>query len=144
MADILTVTEYPSVRAVIDMALDASTLPDTTIGLDVYAGATDRYIKQQVADWSTILAGVDADLIANLRNAGVYYCASLIAGSSTVVTSMAVGEARWARSAYDREKHAKWLLGQAQSLIADVIGTATPKPKPIPTVFAVGSKAWTE
>lgn len=60
--------DYPSIRGAIDISLDANSLPDAVIELEIYATAAEQWIAAETTE-----TGSEAHLAA------VLYCAYLIA-----------------------------------------------------------------
>jgi hypothetical protein len=75
MPPLLSSTDFPAIRAAIDLSLDEATLPDDVIWLDIYVGEAERYVASQTADTGQ-----------NAKNAVVYWAASLIAPSVPQLT----------------------------------------------------------
>ncbi len=74
MPDIITSTEYPQVRAAIDVTLTSTVLPDAVIALDIYEEAAEIFVADLVPGWEA-LTGDDA---IRVKNAVVYTLAALL------------------------------------------------------------------
>lgn len=72
--DILTTADYPSVRALIDVSLTATALPDTTIEMAPFAPAAEDELKQRDPDWAAHLA--DTTVAGRLVRAAIYLTAA--------------------------------------------------------------------
>lgn len=76
---ILEVGDYPAVRSALLIGLDAKTLPDATIGLDIFIGRAERELRATLPDLDTLLA--DEDESPRVLAAAVYLAAAAIAPS---------------------------------------------------------------
>jgi len=129
---ILSSTDYPSIRAALDVDLDSSNLPDSTIALDIYSGAADQlvYNRDPSADSRT---GDDADRI---KRAAIYFCAALLAPVVVRITSLAVQtrDVSYSRPVFDPAERAAELRALAEAEIDEVL-TPTEEAPGRPTMF---------
>lgn len=72
---ILSSSEYPSIRAALDISLDSDMLPDATLALGIYSGAADAWVITQ----DSSAEGRTGDDAARILRAAIYYCAYLLA-----------------------------------------------------------------
>ena len=88
----LTSTEYPSIRAVLDVSLDSTVLPDATIALDVFQGAAEADVERQDPSWAS-RTGAEATAI---QQAAIYYTAARIAPRYACPSGLRTGaQASW-------------------------------------------------
>lgn len=123
MAFPLSSTEYPAVRAVLDVDLNTQNLPDTTIALDIYEGAAN----QDVLDRDPAAAsrtGTDGERV--LR-AAIYFCAARLTGAVVRLTSISI-QARdltYAKQTFDPTERAEELRDLANDELDEVLGEET-------------------
>lgn len=141
-ADILTADLYPSVRAALDVSLDAATLPDGVIGLDIYAGAAERWVKANDPQWSAHLAVPDDAM--RLRNAAVYSCAALLAYAVPVLTREDIGQSdySYSRDAIAPADLAAQLRTRAAAELAGLLPVGTAGALPFFFGVAPGARRW--
>jgi len=85
---LITVDDFPAVRAAINIELDEVGLPDSIIALPIYLGAADSAVKQQDPLWNTR----SSSELRHLKNAVIYFTAARILVSLPRVTSEAFGQ----------------------------------------------------
>ncbi len=83
---ILTVTEYPQVRAALGIGLDADALPDNTIGLDIYAGRAETMVEARTGAYAALSAANQK----RAMRAVILLTASLLAPSIPRLASLSV------------------------------------------------------
>lgn len=129
---ILSSTDYPSIRAALDVDLDSSNLPDSTIALDIYSGAADALVYDRDPD-ADDRTGSDADRI---KRAAVYFCAALLAPVVVRITSLAVQtrDVSYSRPVFDPAERAAELRALAEAEIDEVLTPAEEAPGR-PTMF---------
>ena len=130
---LLTAADYPSVRAVLDITLDADSLPDSIIELPVYAGSAEADVAAKDPLYAT-RTGTDK---LHIRNALILFCAARIAPAMPSITAETQGPYVQARSPVDWMKRQAELTGRAESEIAAVL-TPTQSTVKYPTFFTTG------
>lgn len=122
-------SDYPEIRAAIDISLDAGQLPDTIIGLAIYKTAAEQWVAAQ-----TTYTGTEA------RLAAILYCASLIAPQvPAVIRELAAGGEITLRP-LEYADIAGRLLARAyhQIVLAKALETPTIVTDNQPTLFMLG------
>jgi hypothetical protein len=120
MPPLLIPSDFPSIRAAIDVVLSATILPDTIIGLPIYRGLAERDIRATVPDADAILAGNDDRALA-LKVAAIYTCAAYLVPAVPWLTSSEVQGVRASRRV-DPVALAKDLKARAAAELAVVLG----------------------
>lgn len=133
---ILSSTDYPAIRAALDVNLDSSNLPDDVIALDIYSNHADQlvYERDEDADDRT---GEDANRI---KRAAIYFCAALLAPVVVRITSLAVQtrDVSFNRPVFDPVQRAADLRAMAEAEIDEVL-TPTEDAPGRPTMFDVAA-----
>lgn len=125
MAELLTVAEYPAIRATIDVTLTAKALPDSVIGMAPYAGEAAAWVLGEQPDASTYVIGTDEYNAA--QRAAIYACAALLVPAIPIITSEAYGNAfRYTREKYDPTVLAESLWAKAREAIDKTREDETP------------------
>lgn len=125
MADILTSTLYPSVRAALDVDLTAALLPDATLDLAVYAPAAEALIKSRDPLWATRTG----DELDALKLAAIYTCAALLCAALPSLEKESFGKRDYEYTSQrpDPLKLARILRARASAALARATGlTNTP------------------
>lgn len=116
---ILEASDYDTVRAWIDISVDANALPDSTIDLYGPLAESDVLSRDAYAlDYSESGTAPDAVKWTRVRRAAVFLTAALLCGALPAITSEQVGGDRYARTAFDAEKRAAVLRGLASTELA--------------------------
>jgi hypothetical protein len=123
---LLSSGDYPAVRAAIDVSLDELSLPDSIVGLDIYAGTAERYIASRTTGTAEAA-----------KAAAIYYLAALLAPSIPNITSerdeMGL---RYERKPVDWAERSSQLQARAEEQI-DLANEVTTLSGDRPTMFAV-------
>ena len=106
---ILDASDYPAIRAAIDLSLDSTALPDDVIALPIYLLAADLEVKARDPLWATRAD----DELALLTNAAIYLTAARIAPAIPRLQGETFGDYRYQLQAVDWEARAAWLRNQA-------------------------------
>lgn len=141
MTDILEVGDFPSIRAVIGIDVDATQLPDATIQLPVFQFAGESAVKAAVPDWET-KTGDDA---IHIENAAIYYIAALIVPAMPhLVAERAPDGQNYQRVPINPTAFAAELRARAADEIAQVEtpGTSNTADKPRTFSVASGRRGW--
>lgn len=122
--------DYPSIRAAIDISLDADSLPDAVIGLDIYATAAEQWIAAETTE-----TGTEAHLAA------VLYCAYLIAPQVPALMRERMAGGEYWQQPFDYVDLAGRLLQRAyqQLALAQALVTPAADASEQPTMFALGT-----
>jgi hypothetical protein len=131
---LLTADLYPSVRAVLDISLDDTALPDEIIEKPVFAGGAELDVLERDSLAETRTGTTRRHLI----NAAIYFCAARLAPAIPSIVSENLGDYSYSRSAVDWNKRAASLLAQAEQEIAAVVSPGSSSAS-YPTFFAVAS-----
>lgn len=135
MANLLTVDDYPAIRAALDTSLDATALPNKVIDEDIYAGAAwaDVVERYPGADTET-----DTAVLTRLRRAAIYFAAARLAPAVVRITSLSVSVqgVNYSKPVFDPEKRAAELRALAD---AELDAVLTPGELSRPTFFTVAS-----
>ena len=131
----LTDSDYPEIRAAIQMGLGSSKVTDGIIAMSIYQGDAEDEVKRRVPNWATKL-GED-----RIRRAAIFLTAARIAPRMTeIIQADAINEAAsWRKNATDWGAVAADLQKRADDLIAAVIAEdVTTEPRTF-TFFTVAS-----
>lgn len=133
---ILTVFDYPAIRAALDVGLNESQLPDATIGRDIFIGAAEAELLKRVPD----AAGKTGSDLERVKRALVWLTAALLAHSVVRITSMSIQtrDLSYSRQTFDPDEKAAVLRGRAEAEIAMLL-TPTAMTPTRPTVFALAA-----
>lgn len=130
---ILTALDYPQIRAVLDVSLTSTQLPDDTIGMDIFVGRAEADVLALDPDAET-RTGAD---LQHIKNAAIYFTAALLCPTVVRITSMTAQtrDLAYTRQAFDPEERAAELRALA---VAEVTAVLTPDDTTPnrPTVFA--------
>lgn len=135
MANLLTIDAYPAIRAALDASLDATTLPNKVIEEDIYAGAAWDEVLER---YPTADSETDADILARLRRAAIYFAAARLAPVVVRITALSttVQGVSYSRPVFDPAKRAAELRALADNEMDAVL---TPGVLSRPTFFTVAS-----
>lgn len=134
---IITITDYPLVRAAISITLTAEALPDAVIGLSTFQGQAEaEVISRDPLAMNYAPAGSDPDPVkwAHIITATIYLTAAyLIPSMPPPVTRERIGDKyEFQRPVWDSLARAADLRALAGSELGAYL---TPDYIPIPTVF---------
>jgi hypothetical protein len=131
MADpLLTSSDWPAVRAALDITLDSAQLPDATIALDIYSGRAMREIEARVTG-ATALTGDDE---LKVTAAAVFLTAANIAPALPAIMSARSQHLQVQRKEVDWNRRAADLRQMAEEELADLLEASTGAYRP--TMFA--------
>lgn len=129
---LIEASDYPDIRALIDISLGEAQLPGSVIGLDSFKGRAEREVEA-----ATSATDDHAKLAARL------ICAALLVRVVPKIESEGLPGASYKREATDWEAHIAQLRADAGTEIALANGE-TPEEtlsETLPTVFTVASAA---
>ena len=130
---LLTAAEYPSIRAALDVGLDAVALPDSIIELPIYGGSAELEILRRDPD-AYERTGLNK---RRVMNAIIYLTAAYLAPAIPKITSETLGDYSYGRQVVDWTKLAIEMRSRAdQELSAVTQGSGTIA---IPSMFGVAS-----
>jgi hypothetical protein len=139
-AVLVTTAQYPAVRAAIDVTLTADALPDSVIGLTIFAGKAERDAIARATNGAAIVASTAGDDFDRLRDVAILLCAALVVPALPQITQESVGQRdyEYRAVAVDPLKRAAQLRAEAAVILAALNGTRL-----IPTQFtlATGGRA---
>lgn len=119
----LTSAQWPEVRAVIDISLDSSALPDATIALGSFQGAAEAEVKAALPNWASYTDANSAEYQRTQR-AAIYLIAARISRSLPALTSETFGNYRYQLQVADPAERSALLEDQAAAEIAAVLDPA--------------------
>jgi hypothetical protein len=130
MPDLIETTDYPSIRALIDISLGEAQLPGSVIGLDDYKGAAQREVAAQ-----TTATDAHAKLAARC------ICAALLVPVVPKIHSESLPGASYTREATDWTALIQSLYDRAgrEIAIANNEDLTSDIASSLPTVFTVAS-----
>jgi hypothetical protein len=132
MADpLLASSDWPAVRAALDITLDSVQLPDATIALDIYSGRAMREIEARVTG-ATALTGDDE---LKVTAAAVFLTAANLAPAMPAIMRAESQHLAVQRKEMDWNKRAADLRQMAEDEIAGLLEPDTTGPYR-PTMFA--------
>lgn len=117
MTTLLTPTEYPSIRAALDLSLDSESLPDRVIELPIYLAAADLEVKTRDPDWATRTG----DALIHLTNAAIYLTAARIAPAVPRLQGETFGDYRYQLQSVDWEARAAALDSMADAALDTIL-----------------------
>lgn len=125
-------TNYPAVRAAIDVSLDSAMLPDSIIVLDMYAGAGVR----DVLNLDPLAASRTGDELAHATTAAILFVAARLIGALPQIVKETFPDHSYERNKVDSSARASELRNLAEAEIDAYLdpGDAT---SDRPTKFAV-------
>lgn len=129
---LLTASEYPAIRAAIDVSLDATLLPDSVIALPIYAGAADTDVQSRDPLW----ASRTGTALQRLVNAAIYLAAASLCPAIPQIIQEQTTEHTYQRRSVDWTALAGELRGRAEAELAAVIESDAQIERP--TMFTVG------
>lgn len=111
MAPLLTSSDYPAIRAVIDVSLDSTSLPDAIIALDAYIGAGMRDVLalDPLAETRT---GTE---LQHAQTAAILFTAARLVGALPQITRVAFADHSTQLQAVDPQARAAELRALASS-----------------------------
>ncbi len=121
---IIATSDYPAVRAAIDIYLDAQTLPDAVIALDIYQGAAERVVMARVPGWETL----QGDDLARVETAVVYLTASLICPAIPAIFRETMPDYAYQAHRADPATQAAQLARRAEQALFPLTGPAVAMP----------------
>jgi hypothetical protein len=112
---ILDATHYEQIRKAIDIAIDSSILPDSTISMDVYQGEAEEEIIQRVGEYEGLSAAEQAHAV----KAAILLTAALIAPNITAIPYYAT-DGQFTRQPFNGSGRAERLRARADEELAEV------------------------
>ena len=133
---ILSNTDYPAIRAALDVGLNAQQLPDAIIAQDIFLGAAEAELVRRVPD----AAGKTGDDLNRVKRAAVWLTAALLAHSVVRITSMSIQtrDLSYSRQTFDPDEKAAELRSRAEAEIAMLL-TPTDATPARPTMFTLAT-----
>ena len=124
---LLDPTDYPAVRAALDTSLSKSDLPDEIVEQSIYK---DAAIQDVLALDEDALSRTDADEIAAVQRAAIFFCAARLAPAVAKITALTVTtrDLSYQKPAFDPEARAEELRELAADEIGRVVTVATRRP----------------
>jgi len=116
---LITSSEYPAIRAAIDVKLNENDLRNEMIALDIYSGAAHRDVIARYAEAES----ETGDDLQRMKNAAIYFCAARLVAVVFKATSVNVtaGDMSWSRRGLDPEQRAEELRAMANEEIDAVL-----------------------
>ncbi len=102
-------TDYPEVRAELDIGLTPSALPDDVIGSNQHAGRADAWVLSINADAES---ATGAEALA-IKSGAIYYCAWLLFDKVQRNDAMKNGALSFSREKIDPERRRNELYNKA-------------------------------
>jgi len=137
---LLTISDYPAVRAALDISLTSAALPDAIIELDLYAGAATRAIRAR----DPIAESRTGDDLARVQLAAVLWCAALLVPALPQIASETHGDDTYRRQTSDPLVFATELRGRAEAELAAVLNAGTGSRSPRPFAFTRAARFTTD
>lgn len=128
---ILSVADYPAVRAAIDVSLGENNLPDSTIALPIFHAAAERWVRGRDPNAETYTPGsANAEAI---KQSAIYACAALIIGANPNITSETFTDGyRYTRKEIDPSARQAELWSAAEGAVRDANPDPDPTSEPVP------------
>ena len=130
---LITSALYPTIRALIDLTLTATTLPDTTIELPVFVHTAEAEVLRQDPD----AAGRTGSEQTHIQNAVCLFTAAYLSPTLPPIQSANMDAAGYGSRQTNQQERTANLLGKAQTEMDYVLSPADTTPSQA-TVFAVG------
>lgn len=115
---ILEETDFPAIRAAIDIELDKTVLPDATIALPIFQGEGEYIFATAVA---AAVPPVDTTLQTS-KNACIYYIAALLSLKLSQYVSETFQEYRYQKTQIPQDQLAFSLFAQGDTQVARLLG----------------------
>ena len=129
----LTAAEYASIRAALDVSLDADALPDSIIELPIYSGSAELEIYRRDPELYS-RTGVHK---RRCINAMILLTAAYLAPAMPQITSETLGDVTHGYETINWIKLAAELRGRADSELSSVISATSVTP--VPSMFSVAT-----
>lgn len=114
---LLTSTDYPSIRAAIDISLTATDLPDATIALDIFIGAAMREVLSRDPEAESRTG----DDLARVKAAAVYLTAARLIVTLPQILRETDLDTTYQRQAVDVAARAAELRALAEAELNEVL-----------------------
>lgn len=138
---LLSILEFPAIRAAIDISLSDGNLPDSVIKLSIYQGAAENWVLERDPNAANYAEGgstPDAAKAAHVVNAAIYRTAALLCPVIPNITRDDFGaDEGYTRQAMNYAKRADELTDLASAEIAAYL-VAEPTTTQMPPFFTVG------
>ena len=133
---ILIQTDYPAIRAAIDVSLGESDLTNSIISQTIYKDAAE----QDVLDIDASAESRTGENANRVKRAAIYFCAARLCPAVVRITSLStkVGDMSYSKQTFDPTKRAKELREMAEDELAEVLTPAEETPNR-PTFMTVAS-----
>lgn len=134
---LITVADYPAVRAALDISLDAAAVPDAVIVLSIYHGAAELDVLARVPDAE---GRAEPDL-SRLRNAVIFLTAAKMARAVPAISAERTPTHEYTRHEVNWTKRGVELLADAERELAQVTVETPPveETDEIPPLFGLAS-----
>lgn len=121
---ILTVADYPAIRATIDVTFSKTDLPDDVIKLDIYSGAADDDVISRVSDAES-KTGDDAKKV---KRAAILFCAARLIPAVFQAESVTTNtrDLNYSKPTFDPVKRKAELIEMAEDQLADMADRTDP------------------
>jgi hypothetical protein len=130
---LLSAADYPAIRAALDTAMDSAFLPDSVIGMSIYAGAGELAVLAKVPDAES-RSGAE---LQRCKNAAVYLTAALLAiALPQIAAETFIGGESYQRKIVDPAALAAELRQRANAEL-DIVLTPSEVAPSRPTMFAL-------
>lgn len=131
---ILTSSEYPAIRAALDVGLNANDLPDSVIGQSIFLDAAEAELVARVPG----AASMTGESLKRVKRALIWLTAAYLAGSVVRITSLSVQtrDLSYARATFDPEQKAAELRARAEIEISQLLTPEESTPARF-TIFAL-------
>lgn len=129
--------EYPGIRAALDSALDAASLPDAVIAQSIHIGAA---IDEVIARYPTAETETDANIVKRLKRAAIFLTAARLAPVVVRITALTItkGDVNYSKQVFDPTKRAEELRALAEKELEAVLEPTT-QAASRPIMFTVAS-----
>lgn len=131
---LLSTSDFPAIRAALDVSLKTTGLPDAVIALPIYQGAAEAEVLAQdpVAESRTGAA------LQHVVNAAIFLTAAHLAPALPAITAETIGKVSYQRDV-DWAARAGELRSRADAELAAVLAPSTAHRPTPPSMFAVAS-----
>jgi hypothetical protein len=131
---LLSIAEYPAIRASIDISLDSTTLPDAIIALDIYSGAGQR----DVLALDPLAESRTGDALIHATNAAILFTAARLVTALPQILKETFPDHSYERKAYDQASMAAQLRASAGAEMDAYLDIGALS-SDLPTTFATAS-----
>ncbi len=131
---LLSTSDFPAIRAALDVSLKTTTLSDAVIALPIYQGAAEAEVLAR----DPLAASRTGAALQHVVNAAIFLTAAYLAPALPALTAETIGKYSYQRDV-DWTARAAELRARADAELAALLTPATAQKGSPPTMFGVAS-----